>query len=106
MIGLLIDFFKTSVLCILLNDFMKRNYPDKYNDFLISTSFELIHLYSKGQIFFNKFILQVNALIESNAQIKKILSEKIKYNEIYKINDNIIIRIFFHILYYLYKNYL
>ena len=94
MIGSLINFFKTSVLCILLNDYMKRNYPDKYNYFLISASFELIHLYSKGQILFNKFILQVNTLIESNPQIKKILNDiykkDIQKNQIYMINDDVI----------------
>lgn len=94
MIGLLFNFFKTGVICILLNDYMKRNYPDKYNEFLISASFEIIHFYSKGQIFLNKLFLQLNALIESNPQIKKIFNDiykkNIQQNQIYKINDDVI----------------
>lgn len=94
MIGLLINFFKTGVLCVLLNDYIKRNYPDKYNEILISASYELIRFYSKGQIIFNKFVLQINTIIESNPQIKKILNDiykkDIQLNEIYQIKDDTI----------------
>lgn len=92
MIGLLFFYFKTAVICILLNDYMKRNYPDKYTEFVISVSFKIIRFYSKGQILFNKLFLQLNTLIDSNPQIKKILNDiykkNIQKNQIYKINDD------------------
>lgn len=92
MISLLFNFLKTCFICILLNDYIKRNYPDKYNEFLISASFEIIHFYSRGQIFFNKLFLKLNTFIDSNPQIKKILNDihkkNIQQNQIYKINDN------------------
>jgi len=92
MIHLLLNFFKTGFICILLHDYMKRNYPDNYSEFLIVASFKIIHFYSKGQILFNKLLLQLNKLIESNPQIKKILNDiyrkNIEGNQICQIKDN------------------
>jgi len=94
MIGFLINFFKTSVLCVLFNDFLKRNYPDKYNEIIITTSYELIQFYSKSQILYNKFVIKVNSIIESNPQLKKIINDiykkEIQQNQVYQINDDVI----------------
>jgi len=94
MISLLINIIKTGLLGVLLNDYLKRNYPDKYNEKLISTSYELIHIYSKGQIVFNKFITQFKTIIDSNPQLKKIVNDiykkEIKQNEIYQIKNDAI----------------
>ena len=78
MLSLLFNFIKAGLFGLLLNDYLKRSYPDKYNNFLITTSFELIHLYSKSQIFYKKIVLQINTLIDSNPQLKTLI------NDIYK----------------------
>ena len=108
MIGLLISFIKTGLfgvllndnniktilLCVLLNDHLKRNYPDKYNEILISISYELIHFYSKGQIVYNKFITQLKTVIDANPQLKKIINDickkNVQRNEIYQIKKDAI----------------
>jgi len=94
MISLLINIIKTGLFCALLNDYLKRNYPDNYNEILISTSYKLIHLYSKGQIFCNKLIMQVKTVIDSNPQLKKIVNDiykkEIQRNEIYQIKKDAI----------------
>jgi hypothetical protein len=91
MIGLLVNIIKTGLLGVLLNDYLKRNYADKYNEFLISTSYELIHFYSKGQILYNKFFMQIKTIIDSNPQFKKIVSDiykkEIQRNEICQIKN-------------------
>ena len=97
MISLLINIIKTGFFGILLNDYLKRNYPDKYNEILISASYELIHIYSKGQILCNKFIVQIKTIIDSNPQLKKIVNDiykkDIQRNQICQIkNDSINIK--------------
>ena len=72
MISFLFHFFKTVALGVLINEHLKRNYPESYADFLFNVSFELLHLYSKGQILYNKVGLKLSAIIESNAELKKI----------------------------------
>jgi hypothetical protein len=94
MIGLLVNIIKTGLLGVLLNDYLRRNYPDKYNEFLISTSYELIHFYSKGQILYNKFFMQIKTVIDANPQLKKIINDiykkDIQRNEIYQIKKDVI----------------
>jgi hypothetical protein len=99
MISLLINIIKTGVLGLLLNDYLKRNCPDKYNEILFSTSYKLIHFYSKGQILYNKFFMQIKTVIDANPQLKKIVNDiykkDVQRNQISQIkNDSI------HIKYY------
>ena len=99
MISWLFNFIKTGIIGILLNDYLKRNFPNKYNETMVLTSYELIRLYSKGQMFYNKIILKINVVINSNPQLKKMVNDIYKKglqrNEICEIkNDSI------HIKYY------
>ena len=43
-------------LTLLLDDYLRRNYPQKYETFLFTVSYNAINLYSKGQIILNKAI--------------------------------------------------
>lgn len=99
MIRLLFNIIKTCLVGFLMNDYLKRNYPDKYKDYLIVVSYNLIYLYSKGQLMCNNAVLQINNIIESNSQLKKIVNDiykqKNQRNEIYQIKNNSI-----HIKYY------
>lgn len=94
MISFLFHFFKTVSLGVLLNEHLKRNYPESYADVLFNVSFELLHLYSKGQILYNKVGLKLSAIIESNAELKKIRDRiyskqtDIQKNQIYQIKGD------------------
>jgi hypothetical protein len=94
MLSLLINIIKTGLFGVLLNDYLKRNFPDKYNEILISISYELIHFYSKGQILYNKFFMQIETIIDANPQLKKIINDiykkDIKRNEICQIKKDAI----------------
>ena len=99
MLSFLINSIRTGLVCFLLNDYLKRNYPDNYNNFLITSSYKLISIYSKGQLFYNKAVIKLNLIVESNPLLKKIVNDIYKKNviknEIYHIkNDSI------HIKYY------
>jgi len=92
MISLFINIIKAGLFGLLLNDYLKRNYPDNYNEILIITSYKLIHFYSRGQLLYNKFITHVKTIIDSNPQFKKIANDiykkEIQQNEIYQIKNN------------------
>lgn len=94
MISFLFHFFKTVSLGVLINEHLKRNYPENYADFLFNVSFELLHLYSKGQILYNQVGLKISSIIESNAELKKIRDRiyskqtDIQKNQIYQIKGD------------------
>jgi hypothetical protein len=83
---------KTGAILILLNDYFKRTFPEKYEETLILISFKLIHIYSKGQIILSQINHSINDFIESNPFCKKIIDEIYKkyavQNEIAQIKDN------------------
>lgn len=91
MISLFINIIKTGLFSLLLNDYLRRNYPDNYSEFLILTSYKLIQFYSKGEIIYNKFISHVKTIIDSNPQLNKIVSDiykkEIQRNEICQIKN-------------------
>lgn len=69
---------KSFVIFVLSNDYLQRNYPNEYKQFFFNLSFNVICLYSKSQLFYNKMKNKINLIIESNPNLKKII------NEIYK----------------------
>ena len=103
MLSLLFNFIKAGLFGLLLNDYLKRSYPDKYERFLITASYELIHVYSKGQIFYqimyNNAVFQAKSIIDTNPQLKKMLNDIYKkdvpQNQIYQIKNDAI-----HVKYY------
>lgn len=72
---------KTSALLILLNDYFKRTYPEKYETLLVEIPLQMIYIYSKCQIMSGKIQRKVNEFIDANPPIKKFI------NDIYKCSD-------------------
>jgi len=78
---------------IFLNDYFKRNIPEKYNEFFINISYKIILIYSKAQIYFLYINNIYNNYIETNSfyqYIKNELftSDNILKNEIIQIKNN------------------
>ena len=88
MLTLLLNIIKTGIFGILLNDYLQRNFPDKYNNVCISLSYELIHLYSKGQLLYKKTIIHLNSNPKIKELLDRIYKKSIKKNEICQIKDD------------------
>ena len=74
----LINFVRTGVFVVLLNDYLKRTYPEEYNNALVTSTLKAIHLYSKLQIIYNNKYGQIKECIDANPLLKQI------FDEIYK----------------------
>ena len=72
---------KTSALLILLNDYFKRTYPEKYETLLVEIPLQMIYLYSKCQIMSGKIERKVNEFIDANPPIKKFINDIYKYSD-------------------------
>jgi hypothetical protein len=72
---MLTTLLRTGILAILLNDYLKRNYPNKYQDMIVSISYNLIYLYSKAQILYANLIKVVNKKIEENPNLLKLRND-------------------------------
>lgn len=92
MLNKLFTFIRYTLFGILLNDYLSRNYPQKYLEILTNVSYEVIRFYSKCQIFYNKNKKDIQTIIESNPKLKKIVNivykNKIERNEILKVTNN------------------
>jgi hypothetical protein len=91
----LFTLFRTGAIILLLNDYFKREYPERYNNFMIEFPLYLIYLYSKGQIMYSKLHSQIKAFIDANPDIKKFVNDNIyksKTNDLeieYIVNGNV-----------------
>ena len=72
---MLTTLLRTGILAILLNDYLKRIYPDKYQELIVSISYNLIYLYSKAQILYMNLIRVVNKKIEENPNLLKLRND-------------------------------
>ena len=82
----LFTIFRTGALIILLNDYVKRNYPERYENLLIEIPLHLIYFYSKCQIMYAKLKKIVKEFIEANPPIQKFINDIYKSkSEIYEI---------------------
>jgi hypothetical protein len=72
---MLTTLLRTGILAILLNDYLKRNYPNKYQEMLVSISYNLIYLYSKAQILYANLIKVLNKKIEENPNLLKLKND-------------------------------
>jgi len=72
---MLTTLLRTGVFAILINDYLKRSYPDKYQEIIVSLSYYLIYLYSKFQILYMNFIKVVNKKIEENPNLLKLRND-------------------------------
>lgn len=59
----------TGIIALLLNNYLKRNYHDNYEEIILSFSYCIIYLYSKSQILYTKLIKVVNKKIEENPKL-------------------------------------
>lgn len=57
--------FKSGVFVFLLNDYIKNKYPEKYQNLLITISYNFFYLLSKIQILFTKMLVKINEKIEN-----------------------------------------
>jgi len=91
MLSSLCQVFKTVFFIIIGNDYLRRNYPDKYNAFIITTSYNAIYLFSKCQIFAHKANNRLTEFTSNSPIIKQIVDtiykKPIVRNELYKINE-------------------
>ncbi len=72
---MLTTLLRTGVLAILLNDYLKRNYPNKYQEMIVSISYNLIYLYSKAQILYANLVKVLNKKIEENPNLLKLKND-------------------------------
>ena len=72
---MLTTLLRTGILAILLNDYLKRIYPEKYQELIVSISYNLIYLYSKAQILYMNLIRVVNKKIEENPNLLKLRND-------------------------------
>jgi len=78
MFTLLLKLFQSSVVFLLLNDYLKRTFPEDYEKYLIECSLKIVYLFSKCQIMKNNLCNKINTVVEQNVYLKKI------FDEIYK----------------------
>jgi hypothetical protein len=76
----IITLFNTCVSIIFLNDYFKKTYPEKYNDFFIALFFEFVYIYSQIQLLFNKLKVELNKYELFNVFISKLNSFYRSYN--------------------------
>jgi hypothetical protein len=88
MLSFLFSIIKTGFFTVLLNDYLQRNFPEKYNELCISFSYELIHLYSKGQLLYKKTIAHLNTNPKIKELINKIYKKNPQKNEICQFKDD------------------
>jgi len=93
MISLFMNLIKTGLLGILFNDYLQRNFPEKHIEICISISYELIRLYSKGQLFYNKVVTQINSNPRLKEFIDAIYKKDVQKNTVCRVDENYKIQI-------------
>lgn len=72
------NLIKTCLISVLVNDYIKRNYPDKYESFIISLSYYAIYSYSKLQILVMSFMKDLNDKNPKLFELKKMFDSLLK----------------------------
>lgn len=75
MIDIITNFFRTILLSVLLIDYIERTYPKKYEDFIVTVSYNFIYVYSKAQIFYMNIVKKVNKKIEETPKLLKLKND-------------------------------
>jgi hypothetical protein len=93
----LFELGKTCALGFLLNEYVKRQYPDDYENFVITASYKFFYLYSQAEIFINqttKYITEkYPTLILLIDDVKKFISpNKISYSDIEFIKNSRVVK--------------
>jgi len=75
--------------------YIQQNYPQQYNQFLLTLSYNAIYIYSKLQIYLGKYIKQLKQVIDSYPELKNIVDKCFslmkKLNQIEYIKDGQVI---------------
>jgi len=71
----LFSLLKTGAFFVILNDYLRRTFPEKYEEILISFSLKIIYLYSQGQIYLIQIQNYINNAFETNNYLKIIKNE-------------------------------
>jgi len=79
---------KTGIFAVLVNNFLKNNYPEKYQEFIVTFSFQAIYIYSKGQLIYGTYYKQMSSLVNSNMFLKRFIKKDIYLNEICQYNNS------------------
>jgi hypothetical protein len=94
-INYLFSFLKTTAIFVLLNDYLRRTFPEKYRDFLLDASIQTIYIYSKAQLTCDKICYY----IKNSEHIKEFLNLVVPFfkkslkNEIHEMDESGDIRI-------------
>lgn len=72
MISFITNMLRTVIFAFLLNDYLKRTYPKKYDDLFVTVSYNLIYVYSKAQICYMNIVKLVNKKIEETPKLLKL----------------------------------
>jgi hypothetical protein len=64
---------KTSLIWVLLDDYLQRNYKIEYDNFKIQISFQFVYYFSKIQLFCIKMKNKLSIIINNNDNLKNIL---------------------------------
>ena len=75
MISLITTLIKSAFFAYLLNDYLKRTYPKKYEELFISVSYNVIFMYSKAQIFYMNIVKTLNKKIEETPKLLKLKND-------------------------------
>lgn len=75
MISFITNLLKSVFFAYLLDDYLKRTYPKKYEDLFITVSYNLILMYSKAQIFYMNMVKNVNKKIEETPKLLKLKND-------------------------------
>lgn len=75
MIDIITNFFRTILLSLLLIDYIERTYPKKYEDFIVTVSYNFIYVYSKAQIFYMNIVKTVNKKIAETPKLLKLKND-------------------------------
>ena len=65
------SFFKNILILVLLNDYLKNNFSEKYNQYIIQFSYNIIYLYSKSQIIVRKLRNKIEKQLYNYSQYFK-----------------------------------
>ena len=69
------NFIQTIIFIALVKDYMERKYNSNFTNLFVTISYNIIYVYSKGQILFIKLNKEVVLFIESNPTLLKISND-------------------------------
>ena len=85
-------FFKSFVFSFLVNDYLRKNYPEKYDEVFFNVSFKLLFLFSKSQIIINRtnryLVDNFNQVMIENPKINIFIENCINYYNRFTKNTN------------------